>query len=99
MIESFTAAQARELMPERFDEMVERIHADIREAALAGKTGVTTTFRSEFNNNGGAYKVKDFLEKEEGYKVILTNGMKSVEFCINWRDDKVKLINSMLFAP
>ena len=86
MIESFTAAQARELMPDRFDEMVERIHADIREAALAGKTGITTTFRSEFNNNGGAYKVKDFLEKEEGYSVILSVMTTSFSFCINWRE-------------
>ena len=84
-MEKFTAAQARALMPDRSDEMIERIHADIREAALAGKTGVTTTFRSEFNNNGGAYKVKDFLEKDEGYSVILSVMATSFSFCINWR--------------
>ena len=50
-MEKFTAAQARELMPDRFNEMVEQIHTDIREAALAGKTGITITFRSEFNMN------------------------------------------------
>ena len=86
MVESFTAAQARAMMPDRFDEMVERIHADIREAALAGKTGITTTFRSEFNNNGDAYKVKDFLEKDEGYNVILSVMATSFSFCINWRE-------------
>ena len=84
-MEKFTAEQARALMPDRFDEMVERIHADIREAALAGKTGVTTTFRSEFNNNGGAYKVRDFLEQEERYSVILSVMATSFSFCINWR--------------
>ena len=87
-MEKFTAAQARELMPNRLNEMVERIHADIREAALAGKTGITTTFRSEFNNNGGAYKVKDFLEKDEGYSVILSVMATSFSFCINWRESK-----------
>ena len=85
-MEKFTAAQARELMPNRFNEMVERIHTDIREAALAGKTGIATTFRSEFNNNGGAYKVKDFLEKDEGYSVILSVMATSFSFCINWRE-------------
>ena len=85
-MEKFTAAQAREMMPDRFNEMVERIHADIREAALTGKTGVTTTFRSGFNNNGGAYKVKDFLEKDEGYSVILSVMATSFSFCINWRE-------------
>ena len=87
-MEKFTAAQARELMPNRFNEMVERIHTDIREAALAGKTDITTTFRSEFNNNGGAYKVKDFLEKDEGYSVILSVMATSFSFCINWRESK-----------
>lgn len=87
-MEKFTVAQARELMPNRFNEMVERIHTDIREAALAGKTGITTTFRSEFNNNGGAYKVKDFLEKDEGYSVILSVMATSFSFCINWRESK-----------
>ena len=87
-MEKFTAAQARELMPNRFNEMVERIHTDIREAALAGKTDITTTCRSEFNNNGGAYKVKDFLEKDEGYSVILSVMATSFSFCINWRESK-----------
>lgn len=87
-MEKFTAAQARALMPDRFDEMVEQIHTDIREAALVGKTGVTITFRSGFNNNGGAYKVKDFLEKDEGYSVILSVMATSFSFCINWRESK-----------
>ena len=85
-MEKFTATQARALMPDRFDAMVERIHADIREAALAGKTGVTTTFRSDFNNCGEAYKVKDFLEKDEGYSVILSVMITYFTFCINWRE-------------
>ena len=87
-MEKFTAAQARELMPNRFNEMIERIHNHIRNMAVSGGSVVTVTFSSDFNIEGLPFKVKDFLEKEEGYDVILTNGMKSVEFCINWRDDK-----------
>jgi len=85
-MEKFTAAQARELMPNRFDEMIERIHNHIREAALAGKTGAIITFCDDFNNNGCAYKVKDFLEKDEGYSVILSMKETSFSFYINWRD-------------
>lgn len=88
MIERFTAAQARELMPSRFNEMIEQIHNHIRNMAVDGGNVVTVAFSSNFNVEGLPSKVKDFLEKEEGYEVILTNGMKSVEFCINRRDDK-----------
>ena len=84
-MEKFTAAQARALMPNRFNEIVERVHTDIREAALEGKTSVTITFRSEFNNCGEAFKVKDFLEKDEGYSVILSVMTTSFSFCVNWR--------------
>jgi len=35
---------------------------------------------------GAAYKVKDFLEKDEGYSVILSLMMTSFSFCINWRE-------------
>ena len=86
--ERLTAAQARELMPSRFNEMIERIHNHIRNMAVNGGSIVVVTFSSDFNVGGLPFKVKDFLEKEEGYEVILTNGMKSIEFCINWRDDK-----------
>ena len=87
-MEKFTAAQARELMPNRFNEMIERIHNHIRNMAVSGGSVVTVTFSSDFNVEGLPFKVKDFLEKEEGYEVILTIGLKSVEFCISWRDDK-----------
>lgn len=87
-MEKFTAAQARELMPNRFNEMIERIHNDIRDMAIDGGSLVTVTFSGDFNVEGLPFKVKNFLEKEEGYEVILVTGMKSVEFCINWRDDK-----------
>ena len=87
-MEKFTAAQARELMPNKFDEMIERIHNHVRNMAVIGGEVVTATFSEDFKVGGLPLKVKDFLEKEEDYKVILTNGMKSVEFCINWRDDK-----------
>ena len=85
-MEKFTAAQARALMPNRFNEIVERVHTDIREAAQEGETGITVTFRSEFNNCGEAYKVKDFLEKDEGYGVILAVKTTSFSFCVNWRE-------------
>lgn len=85
-MEKFTAAQARELMPDRFDEMVGRIHSYIREAALAGKVSVIVTFCDDLNNNGCVYKVKDFLEKDEGYSVILSVKETSFSFYINWRE-------------
>ena len=87
-MEKFTAAQARELMPSRFNVMIETIHKHIRDIAMNGGSVVTVTFSSDYSIGDLPFKVKDFLEKEEGYKVILTNGMKSVEFCINWRDDQ-----------
>ena len=87
-MEKFTAAQARELMPSRFNEMIERIHNHIRNMAVDGGSVVTVTFSSGFDAEGLPLKVKDFLEKEEGYEVILTHGMKSVGFYISWRDDK-----------
>lgn len=87
-MEKFTAAQARALMPSRFNEMIERIHNHIRNMAVDGGSIVFVTFSSDFNVEGLPFKVKDFLEKEEGYEVILTIGMKSIEFCINWRESK-----------
>ena len=83
-MEKFTAVQARELMPNRFNEMIERIHNHIRNMAVSGGSVVTVTFSSDFNIEGLPFKVKDFLEVQEGYEVILTNGMRGIEFCINW---------------
>ena len=85
-MEKFTAAQARELMPNRFNEMIERIHNHIHNMAVIGRSVATVTFSSDFNVEGLPFKVKDFLEKEEGYKVILTNKKKSTEFSISWRE-------------
>lgn len=84
-MEKFTAAHVRELMPNRFNEMIEQIHNYIRDMAVNGESTATVTFSSDFNVEGLSFKVKDFLEKE-GYEIILTNGMKSIEFCINWRE-------------
>ena len=86
-MEKFTAAQARELMPNRFNVMIERIHNHIRDIAINGGSVLTVTSSSDFCVGNLPFKVKDFLEKEEGYKVILTIEMKSVKFCINWNDD------------
>ena len=85
-MEKFTAAQARELMPNRFNEMIERIHNHIHNMAVIGRSVATVTFSNDYNVEGLPFKVKDFLEKEEGYEVILTNKKKSIEFCINWRE-------------
>ena len=85
-MEKFTAAQARELMPNRFNEMIERIHNHIHNMAVIGRSVATVTFSNDFNIEGLPFKVKDFLEKEEGYEVILTNRMKSTEFSISWRE-------------
>lgn len=87
-MEKFTAAQARGLMPNRFNEMIERIHNHIRNMAVDGGSVVTVTFSSSFDVEGLPFRVKDFLEKEEGYGVILARGTKSIEFYISWSDDK-----------
>ena len=85
-MEKFTAAQARELMPNRFNEMIERIHNHIRNMAIIGKSVATVTFSNDFNIEGLSFKVKDFLEKEEGYEVYLTNRKKDTEFFISWSE-------------
>ena len=85
-MEKFTAAQARELMPNRFNEMIERIHNHIRNMAIIGKSVATVTFSNDCNVRDLFFSVKDFLEKEEGYEVILTNRKKSTEFSISWSE-------------
>lgn len=82
-MEKFTAAQARELMPSRFNVMIERIHNHIRNMAVSGGSLVTVIFSGDYNIGDLFFKVKDFLEKE-GYEVILINKMKNVEFHISW---------------
>ena len=82
-MEKFTAAQARELMPSRFNVMIERIHNHIRNMAVNGGSLVTVIFSGDYNVGNLFFKVKDFLEKE-GYEVILINKMKSAEFHISW---------------
>ena len=79
-----TAAEARELMPNRFNEMIERIHNHIRNMAIIGGSVATVTFSNDYNVGDLFFRVKDFLEKEEGYKVFLTNKKKSTEFFISW---------------
>ena len=86
MFEKFTAAQARELMPNRFDEMIERIHNHIRNMAIIGKSVATVTFSNEYNVGDLFFRVKDFLEKEEGYKVSLIKKKKSTEFFVSWSE-------------
>lgn len=85
-MEKFTAAQARELMPNRFDEMIERIHNHIRNMAIIGKSVATVTFSNDYNVGDLFFRVKDFLEKEEGYKVSLIKKKKSTEFFVSWSE-------------
>ena len=86
MFEKFTAAQARELMPDRFNEMIERIHNHIRNMAIIGGSVATVTFSNDYNVGDLFFRVKDFLEKEEGYKVSLIKKKKSTEFFVSWSE-------------
>ena len=85
-MEKFTAAQARELMPNRFNEMIERIHNHIRNMATIGGSVATVTYSNEYNVGDLFFRVKDFLEKEEGYKVSLIKKKKSTEFFVSWSE-------------
>lgn len=84
-MEKFTAAQARALMPNRIKDMVETIHKHIRTAAEDGLIEVSVTFNTNYNVNGIPWKVLRFLE-EEGFHVILSNGMNSIDYKIDWRE-------------
>ena len=99
-METFTAAQARALMPDRIKDMVETIHKHIRTAAENGLIEVRVSFNTKCNVNGIPWKVLRFLE-QEGYEVILTNGMDSVDYIVSWRESEKnfqKFYQSMLFA-
>lgn len=84
-MEKFTAAQARAMMPNRIKDMVETIHKHIRTAAENGLIEVSVTFNTNYNVNGIPWKVLRFLE-EEGFHVILSNGMNSIDYKIDWRE-------------
>lgn len=84
-MEKFTAAQARALMPNRIKDMVETIHNHIRTAAEDGLIEVSVTFNTNYNVNGIPWKVLRFLE-EEGFHVILSNGMNSIDYKVDWRE-------------
>lgn len=84
-MEKFTAAQARALMPNRIKDMVETIHKHIRTAAENGLIEVSVTFNTNYNVNGIPWKVLRFLE-EEGFHVILSNGMNSIDYKVDWRE-------------
>lgn len=86
-MEKFTAEQARALMPDRFKEMVEKIHERIRIAAENGLIEIMVTFDIKYNVNKVPWKVVHFLE-EEGYSVILSiSELKAtLSFNINWRE-------------
>ena len=84
-MEKFTAAQARAMMPNRIKDMVETIHKHIRTAAENGLIEVSVTFNTNYNVNGIPWKVLRFLE-EEGFHVILSNGMNSIDYKVDWRE-------------
>lgn len=86
-MEKFTAEQARALMPDRFKEMVEKIHEQIRIAAENGLIEIMVAFDIKYNVNKVPWKVVHFLE-EEGYSVILSilELKATISFSINWRE-------------
>lgn len=84
-MEKFTAAQARALMPDRIKDMIEVIHKHIRTAAENGLIEANISFNTNCNVNGIPWKVLRFLE-EEGFHVILSNGMNSVDYKVDWRE-------------
>ena len=84
-METFTAAQARALMPDTFKDMIETIHKHIRTAAENSLIEVRVSFDTKCNVNGIPWKVLRFLE-QEGYEVCLTNGMDSVDYIVSWRE-------------
>lgn len=54
--------------------------------AVIGRSVATVTFSNDYNVRDLFFRVKDFLEKEEGYEVYLTNRKKDTEFFISWRE-------------
>ena len=73
------------MMPNRIKDMVETIHKHIRTAAENGLIEVSVTFNTNYNVNGIPWKVLRFLE-EEGFHVILSNGMNSIDYKVDWRE-------------
>lgn len=86
-MEKFTAEQARTLMPDRFKEMIEKIHERIHIAAENGLYEIRVIFDVRYNVNKTPWKVVHFLE-EEGYSVILSVSeiKATLSFDISWRE-------------
>ena len=89
MIESFTAAQARAMMPDRTAEMVEIAHSHIRQAAQNDRYNVTVTYNNEPGFKNAYERVRGIL-KEEGY------GVSGAE--ISYPEDDQKALNFAVAA-
>ena len=85
MIESFTAAQARAMMPDRTAEMVEIAHSHIRQAAQNDRYNVTVTYNNEPGFKNAYERVRGIL-KEEGYGVSGAEMRTCLSFTISWRE-------------
>ena len=85
MIESFTAAQARAMMPDRTAEMVEIAHNHIRQAAQNDRYNVTVTYNNEPGFKNAYERVRGIL-KEEGYGVSGAEMQTYLSFIISWRE-------------
>ena len=84
-MEKFTAAQAREMMPDRVKEIVEKVHNYVRTAAKKGQIETEVSFSSNMYIEGSAWKAAKILE-EEGFHVTLTKTGASFDYSVNWRE-------------
>ena len=84
-MKEFTAQEARALMPDRFEEMVEEIHERIRAAAEKGLIECEVFFDGTSYSDKIPFKVVRFL-KEEGFNVIFTNGAEGLRYKVDWRE-------------
>ena len=84
-MEKFTAAQAREMMPDRVKEIVEKVHNYVRTAAKEGRIKTEIIFHGDMNVEKSAWKAKKILE-EEGFYVILTDSDTSFRYTVDWRE-------------
>lgn len=83
MIENFTAAQARNRMPNKTKTIIRDLHKRIFDESEKGEYEVRVTMAYEESKI--LWAVKKFLE-EEGYNVNMTIKNACVVFEIDWRE-------------
>ena len=85
MIENFTAAQARNRMPNKIKTIIRDLHKRIFDESEKGEYEVRVTMAREESEI--LWAAKKFLE-EEGYNVSLTIKNAWVAFEIDWRESE-----------